>query len=387
MEFTLTDEQKMIYEQLRAFAEKEMLPTALERDEKQIFDQELWKKMGEMGILGMPFPTEYGGQGLGALTTCVAGVALGRGGADGGMTMTWGAHSILCGVPIWRRGNEEQRKKFLPKICSGEWIGGMGMTEPNAGSDATHIQTRAVKKGNKFILNGSKTFITNGPYGHQFIVIAATAPEKKTFGISTFIVESDSKGFSAGKHMNKLGQRTSPTSELFFDDCEVPEENLLDELDMGFVNVARTILAWERSCLLAPAVGGMESALDKCTKYAKTRVQFKRPISDFQAIQHMLVDLKVFYEVGKNLVYRTAWMIDQGRELEAMQQAAIGKYFVSEAAIKTAYLAIQIHGGYGYIKEYPVERGFRDSRIATIGGGTSEIQKSIIARTLMSFGS
>ena len=386
MEFSLTEEQKVMYDQLRRFAEKEIAPTASERDEKQEFDRGIWKQMAEIGILGMPFPEEYGGQGMSCLDTCIASEALGRGGADGGMTMSFGAHTILCGIPIWRCGNEAQRKKFLPRIASGEWIGGMGMTEPDAGSDATHVKTRAVKKGNSYILNGSKTFITNGPEGHQFIVIAVTSPEKKTFGISTFIVESGFKGYSTGKHMNKLGVRTSPTSELYFEDCEVPEENMLGEEDVGFINVARTILAWERSCLLAPAVGGIELDLERCAQYAKQRIQFKRPIAEFQAIQHMLVDLKMFLHLGRNLIYKVAWLNDQGRELEALMDAAIAKLFVSEATIKASYIGVQIHGGYGLIKEYPVERGYRDARISTIGGGTSEIQKSIIARGLMSFG-
>ncbi len=338
--------------------------------------------MGKMGLLGLPFPEEYGGQGASALTTVLAKEGFAMGGADAGLTLSWGAHTILCGVPIWKLGTEEQKRKYLPKICSGEWVGGFALTEPNAGSDASSVRTYAVKKGDRYILNGSKIFITNGPIGKVFIVIAVTDKTKGPFGISAFIVESDFKGFIVSRKLNKLGNRASPTAELAFEDCEVPEENLLGPLDMGFAEVAKLILMWERSCLLAPALGSMEAGIRRCMEYARDRIQFKKPILKFQAIQRKLVEMKVNLEVARGLVYRVAWMLDNG--IPAIVEASIAKLFVSEAVVKQAYDSLQIFGGYGYIKDFPVEKGYRDARLATIGGGTSEIQKSIIVRSLIS---
>ncbi len=384
MEFSLTDEQRMFYDEVYKFTLNELvLPTEeyYEYDHNQKFIWKNWKKMAEYGLLGLPFPEEYGGSGASALTTCLAMEAAGRAGLDAGTLLAWGAHTILCGVPIWKLGTEEQKRKYLPGICSGETIGGFGLTEPDAGSDAASVRTFAKKVDGGWVLNGTKMFITNGPIGSVFVVIARTDKEKKAFGISAFIVEKDFEGFSVGKELDKLGNRTSTTSELIFEDCFVPKENLLGPENMGFVIVAKLILGWERSCLIAPAVGGIGAGMEVAAKYAQQRRQFKRPIAEFQAIQHKLADMKVAYEAGRQLIYRVATMLDQ--EEESLLDAAIAKEFITRASIKSAAETVQIHGGYGYMREYLVERGIRDSKLASIGGGTSEIQLSIIARALM----
>ncbi len=383
MEFELTEEQKMLRETIYQFSKNEIYPNSknVEYDTKGEFIWDNWKKMAKMGLLGFPFPQEYGGQGASVMDTVIAKEAFAMGGADAGTCLSWGAHTILCGVPIWQLGTKEQKEKYLTKIATGEWIGGFALTEPGAGSDAASIRTRAEKKGDRWILNGSKMFITNGPIGDVFVVIAVTDKNKKAFGISAFIVEKNFKGFGVARELDKLGNRTSPTAELYFEDCEVPEENLLGPLDLGFVEVAKLILEWERSCLLAPAVGAMQLGLKRAVDYAKERVQFGRPIIQFQAIKHKLADMYVAIEACRQLIYRVAWMKDQG--MSAYLEASIAKYFVSEMVVKMAYEEVQILGGYGYIKEYLVERGYRDARLSTIGGGTSEVQKSIIARAVL----
>lgn len=387
MDFSLTEEQLAFKKSVYDFARKEIgfnQQEVIEADEQNKFREDVWKKMANFGLLGLPFPEKYGGQGADVLTTVLAMEAFSQGAADAGTSLSWGAHTILCGVPIWQLGTEEQKQKYLPKLSDGSWIGGFGLTEPNAGSDAASVKTRAERKNGKYILNGTKMFITNGPIGKVFVVIASTNPEAKHFGISAFIVEADFPGFQVGKKLNKLGNRTSPTSELVFDNCEVPKENLIAEEGAGFIKVGQTILEWERSCLLAGGIGGMQAVLETCIKYAKERYQFNRPIANFQAIQFKLADMKVAIEAAKLLVYRVAWMKDKG--ISGMLEASLAKLFVSEVAMRIAEEAVQIHGGYGYIKEYPVERGFRDAKLGTIGGGTSEIQRMIISRLILNLG-
>lgn len=383
MDFELTEEQKQLKETIYQFSKKEIYPNSskIEYDHKGEFIWDNWKKMAKMGLLGFPFPEQYGGQGASVLDTVLAMEAFAMGGADSGTTLSWSAHTILCGVPIWQLGTEEQKQKYLTRIATGEIIGGFALTEPGAGSDAASVRTRAEKKGDRWILNGSKMFITNGPIGDVFVVIAVTDKSKKAFGISAFLVEKNFKGFGVARELDKLGNRTSPTAELYFEDCEVPEENLLGTLDMGFVEVAKLILEWERSCLLAPAVGGMELGLKRAVEYAKERKQFGRPIIEFEAIKRKIAEMYVAIEACRNLIYKVAWMKDNG--MSAYLEASIAKYFVSETTVKMAYEEVQLFGGYGYMKEYLVERGYRDARLSTIGGGTSEVQKSIIARALL----
>jgi hypothetical protein len=331
--------------------------------------------------MGLPFPEEYGGSGASVVDTCVVGEALGYGGLDSGFTLSWGAHVVIGGVPIWQLGNDEQKQKYLPKIASGEWISGLGLTEPEAGSDAAGILTTADKKDGYYVLNGTKTFITNGPIGEVFVVLAKTDKEKGSAGISGFIIEKGFPGFAIGKEINKTGNRSSPTSELIFDNCEVPAENLLGEENKGFMGVALATLEWERSVMLAPAIGIMEAHLEACIKYAKGRKQFGRPIAAFQAIQFKLADMKVWLETGRWVLYNVAWTKDQGIMDPLM--ASVSKLYITEVALKSADQAVQIHGGYGYTKEYAVERALRDAKLGTLGGGTSEIQRWIIGRLLV----
>jgi alkylation response protein AidB-like acyl-CoA dehydrogenase len=381
MDFTVPEEYVQFRDSVYKFSKGRIAPRAEELDLKGEFGWENWRDMAEMGLLGLPFPEEYGGSNASPLVTCLAMEAMAHGGADSGTTLSWGAHTILCGVPIWLLGTREQKEKYLPKIASGEWIGGFGLTEPEAGSDAAALKTTAVKKGDRWILNGSKMFITNGPIGSVFIVFAATDKSAGNKGISAFIVEQGFPGFSAGKELKKMGNRTSPTSELVFENCEVPDENLLGPLNRGFLAVGKETLEWERSCMIAPIVGGMEFLLEVCLKHAKERKQFGQPIANFQAIQHKLADMKVALEASRTLIYRVAWMKEKGQS--AMLEASIAKLFVTEQMVKIANEAVQIFGGYGYIHEYPVERAYRDAKLGTIGAGTSEVQKMVIVSELL----
>jgi len=381
MDFSFTDEQVAFREAAKKFARNELMPITEEYEEKAEFPWPAWKMMADYGMMGLPFPEEYGGAGADILTTLLGMEAMGVGGVSSGLTLAWGAHTVLCGVPIWLVGSEEQKEKYLPGIASGEKIGGFGLTEPGAGSDAAGVQTTAVKKGDKYILNGTKMFITNGPIGSQFVVIAVTDKAKKHLGISAFIVEKDFPGFSVGKELVKMGNLTSTTSELIFEDCEVPEENLLGHEGVGFLEVGKTILEWERSCLLAAGVGGMEAAIELCSDYARDRQQFGRPIAEFQAVQSKLAEMRMYHAAAKQIMYKVAWM--KMNNLPAMLEASIAKLFISEMGLRFADHAVQIHGGYGYMREYPVERGYRDAKLGTLGGGTSEVQRNIISHLII----
>jgi len=380
MEFGFTEEQLLFRDTIYKYAKNEIVPLCEEADLKSEFSFEIWKKLGQMGLLGLPFPEEYGGQGADVVTCCLAGEALGHAGVDSGHMLALGAHTYLCTDTLFKHGNEEQRKKYVPKLASGEWIGCMGLTEPGAGSDAASLQTTAVKKGDRWVLNGSKTFITNAPVANVCVVYATVDKSKKHAGISAFIVEKDFKGFSTGKPFHKMGVRASTTSEVFFEDCEVPEENVLGNIGEGFMYAHQT-LEWDRSALLAPFIGGMQFMIEQCAKYASERVQFDKPIKSYQAIQHKLADMKVILEAARLAVYRVASLKDAGYPINHLQ-ASIAKAFVGDWGFKVASEAVQIFGGYGYIHEYPVERMLRDAKLAQIGGGTSEVQRLIISRLL-----
>lgn len=385
MDFEITKEQEALYEGARELGAREVAPSVLRRDESGEWDHSIWKKMAAAGLIGAPFPEEYGGTGLSCLETCLVKEGFTVGAIDGGVALAWGASTILCGVPIWKLGTEEQKKKYLPKMCSGEWLGAFCLSEPGSGSDAASMKTRAVKKGDRWILNGTKMWITNGPIANHFIVTAVTEPEAKAFGISTFIVEKSFPGFKVGQHIEKMGVRSSTTSEILFEDCEVPEENLLGQENFGFVGTAKLILGWERSCLLAPSLGGQRANYERCARYANERQQFGRPIAKFQAVRQMIAEMKIRYEIGRNLIHRVAWQLDTGDD-PPLVDAAIAKVQVSEASQQSARDAIQIHGGNGFTVEFHVERSLRDSMLGTIGGGTSEIQRSIIARSVLDLG-
>jgi butyryl-CoA dehydrogenase len=381
LEFSIPQEYMDFKEAVLRFSKEQLAPRAQELDAKGEFSWQNWQDMAAMGLLGLPFPEQYGGSDASALATCIAMEALSAGGVDSGTSLGWGAHTILCGVPIWLLGTEQQKAKYLSKISSGEWIGAFALTEPGSGSDAAAMKTTAEKKGDRWILNGSKMFITNAPVANVFIVFAATNKEARNRGISVFIVERDFAGFSVGKDLLKMGNRTSVTAELSFDNCEVPEENLLGPQNLGFLAVGKETLEWERSCMIAPVVGGMQFMLDLCTAYARERKQFNQPLAAFQAIQHKLADMKVAIEGARLLVYRVAWLKQQGRS--AMMEAAIAKLQATEASIKVGYDAVQIFGGYGYIQDYAVERFYRDTRLSTLGAGTSEVQKMVIANEVL----
>jgi butyryl-CoA dehydrogenase len=380
MDFLLTDEQHMLREQVFRFARKEIVPRVREHELAAEFDRESWLKLGELGILGLHFPTEYGGSN-GSVTSCVVvGEALGAAGVDGGLTLSYGAHSFLCGDTILRHGTEEMRRRWLPGLATGEKIGCMGLTEPGAGSDVAALRTRAERRGDGWGLNGTKMFITNGAIADVAVVYAKTDPAAGHAGISAFVVDTKSPGFSVGKRLHKMGVRTSPTSELILEDCVVPRECLLGEVGAGFPMAMQTV-EWDRSALLAPFVGAVEYLIERCSVYAKEREQFGRPIATFQAVKHKLADLKIFLEAARTLVYRIAWLKDQGRPVNHLD-AAVAKLFVGDASLGPTNDAVVLLGGYGYCHEYDVERVFRDGRLAPIGGGTSDIQKLIISRLM-----
>ena len=380
MDFAFTREQLMFKKEVIKFARKEIVPRIEEHELAGKFDLESFRKMGEFGILGLHFPEAYGGQGADVITTVLAGEAMGEAGVDGGLTLSYGAHTFLCADTIFAHGTEAQRKKYLPKLNSGEWVGCMGLTEPDAGSDVASLRTTAVKKGDTYVLNGSKMFITNGPIADVALVYAKTDPEKRHEGISAFIVEKGTPGFSTGQPLKKMGCRTSPTSELFFSDCVIPAENLVGKEGNGFLMAMQTV-EWDRSALLAPMVGGTKYILDRCAEYAGKRVQFGKAIGQFQATKHKLANMRIFYESAKLLVYRVAWHKNQGTSLNHLS-AAMAKLFVGDWSLGPVNDALLLHGGYGYCHEYAMECAFRDNRLAPLGGGTSDIQKMIISRLM-----
>jgi len=379
MDFRWTDEQLALMDAARRFSEREITPGALERDERAEFYWEGWRKTAEFRIMGLPIPREYGGGGADCLTTMKALEGFALGCADRGFEASMLAHMVICEVPIWENGTEEQKKRYLPRLCSGEWIGAFGLTEPNAGSDVAGIQTTAIRRGDSYCLNGTKMFITNGPIADCLIIFATVDRTLGAGGIQAFIVERGFPGFSVSRSLDKMGLRSSPTGELVLQDCEVPMENVLGREKEGF-RVALGTFEWERAFIGAAGVGGLERLLVQCVKYAKERVQFGRPIAQFQAIQERLADMKVILETSRMLTYRVGWMKQEG--LQAMVDASIAKLYFTESAIQFALHAIQIHGGYGYMREFNVERALRDYVLGPIGGGTSEIQRMIIARSL-----
>ncbi|MCP5500436.1 MAG: acyl-CoA dehydrogenase family protein [Leptospiraceae bacterium] len=378
MDFTLPEEVLDYRDMIKAFGIKHVRPSAEERDLHGTWDPQLWRKMGEVGLLGLSIPVEYGGQGASCLMTTVAHEAFGEGSLDGGLTLALGAHAIIGSMPIVLCGTEEQKKRYLPKIATGEYTSGLGLTEPGSGSDAAgSMETRAIKKGDRYILNGSKMFITNGPIGDVFIVMAVTDKSKGAMGISVFIVEKNFKGFKVGKKLEKMGMRTSLTSELIFEDMEVPEENRIEKENSGFARVGRATLEWERTVLVAASIGSMQAMLDDGVRHAKQRQQFGEPIIRFQAIQDKIARARMKLDAARLLIYKSAAKKDKGQA--APIESSIAKVYATESANEVAYDMGQVFGGYCFIHEYPVERAYRDARLGTLGGGTSEVMRSIIA--------
>lgn len=380
MDFTFSREQVMFKKEVIRFAKKEIVPRVQEHDLKGEFDFESFRKMGDFGILGLHFPEELGGGGADVVTTVLAGEALGEAGVDGGLTLAYGAHSFLCADTIFRHGTDAQRKHYIPKLASGEWIGCMGLSEPDAGSDVASMSTTATRQGDSYVLNGTKMWITNGPIADVAVVYAKTDPDQQHAGISAFIIDKGTPGFSAGPPLIKMGVRTSKTSELVLNNCVIPAGNLLGNEGEGFLMAMQTV-EWDRSALLAPFVGSTTYLVKKCADYAKGRVQFGKPIGHFQAIKRKLADMRIFGEAARALVYRIAWCKDQGRPLNHLE-AAVAKLFIGDWSLPVTNDAVTLHGGYGYTHEFDVERIFRDTRLAPIGGGTSEVQKMIISRLM-----
>ena len=377
MDFKLTKEQLLVRKMVREFAENEVKPLAAEIDEEERFPAETVAKMAKLGMLGIYFPKEYGGAGGDVLSYAIAVEELAK--VCGTTAVIVSAHTSLCCAPIFENGTEEQKKKYLPDLCSGRKLGAFGLTEPNAGTDASGQQTTAVLDGDHYVLNGSKCFITNGSVADVFVVFAMTDPKMGNRGISAFIVEKGFPGFSQGKHEKKMGIRGSSTCDLIFEDCIVPKENLLGKEGAGF-KIAMATLDGGRIGIAAQALGIGEGAIDEAIKYTRERVQFKKRISSFQNTQFQLADMHTRMQAAQFLVYNAA-MKKQAHERCSME-AAMAKLFAAEAASDVTRRAVQLFGGYGYTREYPVERMMRDAKITEIYEGTSEVQRMVIAANL-----
>jgi alkylation response protein AidB-like acyl-CoA dehydrogenase len=379
MDFKLSEEQQMAIDGAKKFAEKELAPVVMELDEKQQDNIAALKKLGELGYLGMTVPEEYGGSGLGAIAYAGAMIEFSK--VDAGTAVAISVQNSLVNDAIVMFGTEEQKKTFLPKLASGGWLGCFSLTEPGAGSDPGSLRASAVRDGNDFILNGTKNFTTNGGFADVMIVFFQTDKDKGAKGITALLLTKDVPGFSVGKHENKLGIRTSSTTEMIFTDCRVPTSTILGQENRG-LGVALATLDCGRIGIAAQAVGIATAALEESVKYTKERVQFGKPIAEFQAIQFMLADMAVDVEVAKTMLYRVAWMKESGAK-RFTTEASIAKLFASEMSHRVCHKAVQVHGGYGFVKEYKVERLYRDQRITEIYEGTSEIQRAVVARSLL----
>ena len=378
MDFSLTEEQQLLKKTVRDFAEAEIAPHAREWDEKQEFPRELFAKLGELGLMGVVWPAEYGGSDMSTLDYAIVMEELSR--VDAGVALSVAAHNSLCSGHIFLAGSEEQKKKYLAPLARGEKVGCWGLTENSAGSDAGGTKTTAVRDGADWVLNGTKTFITNGRVADTAVVMAVTDRAKEKKGISAFILERGMKGFRSGKKEDKLGVRSSDTSELIFEECRVPGANLLGQEGHGFVDTLR-ILDRGRIGIAAFSLGIAQASLEASMTYALGRRQFGHAIADFQAIQFKIAEMATKVSAARLLAWHAASLRDSGREHKV--ESSMAKLFASEAAVEVALEAVQIHGGYGYLKDYPVERYLRDSKLGTIGEGTSEVQRLVIARELL----
>ncbi|MGC9199275.1 MAG: acyl-CoA dehydrogenase [Acidobacteriaceae bacterium] len=376
--FVLTEDQEALRKEIRQFAAREIAPSIMQWDEKGEFPLATIKKLGEMGLLGIIFPPDYGGAGMGYVDYVLALEELSA--VDGSIGLTVAAHNSLGTNHIFLAGNQEQRRRYIPRLASGEWLAAWGLTEPGSGSDAGGARTTAVRKGDRWVLNGTKTFITNGHYADVLVVIAVTDKSKGTHGLSAFVVEKNTPGFRPGKKENKLGLRASDTAELIFEDCEIPAENLLGVEGEGFVDSMR-ILDGGRISIAALSLGIARGALDAALRYVKERRQFGKAIAEFQGIQWKLADMATELDAARLLTQRAAVLKDAGQKVT--RESAMAKLFASEVAVKICNEAVQLFGGYGFIKDYPVEKFYRDVKLCTIGEGTSEIQRMVIAREIL----
>jgi hypothetical protein len=380
MDFSLSEEQRILRDSIVRFARERLNDGAMERDRAHGFDRALWRACGEMGLLGLPVPDRYGGSGLDALSSAIALEAFGYGCHDGGLVFSVCAHLLSCVVPIMKFGSDAQKEKYLPGLCSGALIGVHAMTEPDSGSDAFALRTKAERDGDGYRISGTKTFISNGPVADVVIVFAMTDPAKGYHGgVTGFLVERDTPGFAAGKPFEKMGLRTSPIGELVFDRLHVGPEAVLAGVGAG-ATVFTHAMDWERICLFASHLGTIERLLEQSLHHVRSRRQFGQPIGKFQAVAHRLVDMKVHLEAARLLTYRAASRL--GRSRTVGMDAAVAKLYVSETLVRSALDAVQVHGGYGYMTEYEVERALRDAVGSTLYSGTSEMQRNIIARWL-----
>ncbi len=378
MDFSLTDEQEQFLKSLRAFLANEIEPYAAEMDSRETFRRENLQALAEFGYLGLNFPEAYGGTNADFLTATLAGIELSR--ACSATALSAGASVALCGYPILKYGTDEQRNNYLPKLISGEWMGAMALTEPGAGSDLAAITTRAERRGDKFFLNGAKTYITNGPIADLILTLVTTSDEAGKRGYSLLLVEGDARGLVRGRKLEKMGVRGSPTSELYFEDCEVSADNLVGAVHKGFPVLMRC-LAYDRVGMAAWCLGIAKASLDEALKYATTRKAFGKTLAEHQEISFKLAEMKAEIDTAELLILRAAWLHDEGEEVTT--EASIAKLYASEVAKRCADHAVQIHGGAGYFRDYRVERLYRDARLCEIGEGTSEIQRMIIARSIL----
>jgi alkylation response protein AidB-like acyl-CoA dehydrogenase len=379
VDLSFTPDQLALRGEIVKFARQELNADLSVRDREQAFSREGWLKCAAFGIHGLPFPREYGGSDADIVTTMLAMEGLGYGCKDSGLIFAINAQMWAVQTPIAIFGTDAQKERYLPKLCGGEWIGAHGMTEPESGSDSSALATTAVRRGDKWILNGTKTFVTNAPIADVFVVFATTDPKKGFMGVTGFVLERGAPGFSVGKPIEKMGLKTSPMAELVFEDCELPGEALLGK-EGGGAKIFAASMEWERGCLLASYIGAMERQLETCVEYARSRKQFNRPIGKFQSVANKIVDMKVRMETSRLALYKVGWLKSAGQE--AVTDAAIAKLYLSECWVQSCLDAIQIHGGYGYMTEFELERDLRDSVAGRIYSGTSEIQRNIIAARL-----
>jgi alkylation response protein AidB-like acyl-CoA dehydrogenase len=384
VDFSLTEEQQQLQRTVRDFAQSEIAPHVMEWDEASRFPAELIPKLAELGLLGVIFPENYGGAGLGYIEYVIAIEELAR--VDGSVALIIAAHNSLCTNHIYKFGTEAQRQKYVVPLAQGKKLGCWSLTEPEAGSDAGGTRTVAIRKGGGWLINGAKTFTTNGHYADVCVAMAVTDRDKVHHGISAFIIEKGTPGFRPGKKENKLGMRASDTSEVVFSDCLVPEENLLGKPGDGFVNSLQA-LDGGRISIAALALGMAQGACGAATKYAKERKQFGKPIGEFEAIQFKLADMATEIAAARMLVYHAAWLADRsaagGGAIRFTRESSMAKLYASEVAVRVANEAVQVFGGYGFIKDYPAEKFYRDVKLCTIGEGTSEIQRLVIARQIL----
>lgn len=379
MDFSWTEEQVAFKNAVIKFAQKELNTGVVERDQKGEFSLENWRKCAQFGIQGLPIPEEYGGSGADVMTTLLAMEGLGYGCRDNGLIFAINAQMWAVELPILVFGTAEQKQKYLPGLCRGEIIGAHGMTEPDSGSDAYSLRTRADKVDGGWMLNGTKMFVTNAPIADVAVVFATVDPSKGRSGITGFIVEKGMPGFSISRHIDKMGLRTSPMAEIILQNCFIPDDHRLGPIGAG-TSIFTNSMGWERSSILGSQVGAMEHQLEICVRYARERRQFGQPIGRFQSVSNRLADMKVRLETARLLLYKVAWVKQQGKS--AVMEAALAKLYLSECFVQSSLDAIRIHGGYGYMTEFEVERDLRDAIGGTIYSGTSDIQRTIISRLL-----